>query len=80
MIRQKEFWYEIFNFTKNENIKIINSNLAGQADILEAQLQPILWCCLRDKGIVSVVESSFDPENIRACPHLALHQINMQAM
>ena len=65
MIRQKEFWQKIFDITKNENIKIINAGLAGPADILEAQLQPILWYCLRDEGIVSVVETSFDPQNIR---------------
>lgn len=65
MIRQKEFWEKIFDVTKEENIKIIKNNLAGPADILEAQLQPILWYCLRNEGIVSVVESSFDSQNIR---------------
>ena len=65
MIRQKDLWQKIFDVTKNENIKIINADLAGPADILEAQLQPILWHCLRNEGIVSVVESSFDPHNIR---------------
>lgn len=65
MIRQREFWETIFRITKEENIKILDAKLAGPADILEAQLQPILWYCLRTEGIVSVVESSFDPQNIR---------------
>ncbi|HOU56770.1 MAG TPA: hypothetical protein PLZ82_07065 [Smithellaceae bacterium] len=65
MIRQKDFWLKIFDVTKNENIKIINAALAGPADILEAQLQPVLWHCLRNEGIVSVVEVSYDNQNIR---------------
>lgn len=65
MIRKKEFWERVYNVTKEENIKIIRKGLAGPADILEAQLQPILWYCLRENDIVSVVEISYDSHQIR---------------
>lgn len=65
MIKTKEFWEKLFEITKEENIKIIKANLAGPADILEAQLQPILWHYFRNEGIVSVVEISYDKERFR---------------
>ncbi len=63
MILNREFWDKVFNVTKEENTKIIEALLAGPADILEAQLQPILWYCFREEGITSVVERSYDPNN-----------------
>lgn len=65
MIRTRELWQKIFDVTKEENIRIIKTGLAGPADILEAQLQPVLWHCFRNEGIVSVVEISYDQQNIR---------------
>lgn len=72
MINQKDFWEEIFKITEDENRKIIEEGLTGPANILETQLQSIIWHHLKKNNITSITELTYDPKNKRKRLDLAL--------
>lgn len=62
----KDFWEEVFKTTEDENKKITKEGLTkSPANILEAQLQSIIWHHLKIKNITSVTELTYDTSNKR---------------